>query len=62
MTYRTGNPYATKQSLAPAKPRPAPYPVARTGETRDEQLNNAETARQRMALRMRRAANPWEFD
>jgi hypothetical protein len=57
MRIYTSNPYAEVQSLAPAKPAPAPHPRKPAKDPKA-----AGEARQRLADRMRRAANPWEFD
>lgn len=52
MTYRTGNPYAAKQSLYPAKPRPAPYPASKPAADETEAEKQARIDRQ-VAARMR---------
>ena len=58
----TGNPYGHRGSLAPRGPRPGPAPVVRADLPRDRALDQAEAARQRLALCMRRASYPHEFD
>lgn len=52
MRYTTGNPYATRQSLYPAKPRPAPYPASKSTPNETEAERQARVDRQ-VAARMR---------
>lgn len=52
MRYTTGNPYATRQSLYPAKPRPAPYPSSKPAADETEAEKQARIDRQ-VAARMR---------